>query len=297
MSQLDERLKSPAFPIRWLSVLWERVIATPRSIANAEMLETLQGEGARAAGRKAVIVLVTSAICLTLLEYVGMSNRWRDIAALADSIGWPGVHDWLHRVMSDPETGRINRLTWWGAGCFVAYFVLPVLVIRFVLRERLADYGLRLGDAFRDAWIYGVFLAVMVPILWFVSLDPHFQQQYPFYRPGPGEGLWPHFVRWQALYLLQFFALEFFFRGFMVHGLRERMGFQAVFVMMVPYCMIHFGKPMAETLGAIIAGIALGALSLKNRSIWMGVVLHCAVALAMDLLALWRTGALGGGGP
>ncbi|TVQ98745.1 MAG: CPBP family intramembrane metalloprotease [Deltaproteobacteria bacterium] len=297
MSSEAERTDRPPVGLGWLWLLWRKVITIPRREADARMEEALADRGGRGAlDRKVVIVLVTTALCLTFLEYVGMSNRWRDAAALADTLGFPGLHDWLHATMGSSQDARINRLTWWGIGCFVAYFVIPVFVIRVVLREKLSDYGLRAGDAFRDGWIYAVFFAVMIPILWIVSLDPHFQEQYPFWRPGPGEGLWPHFYRWQFLYLLQFFALEFFFRGFMVHGLKDRMGFQAVLVMMVPYCMIHFGKPMAETIGAIIAGIALGALSLKNRSIWMGVVIHCAVALSMDLLSLWRTGHLGSWG-
>ena len=74
-------------------------------------------------------------------------------------------------------------------------------------------------------------------------------------------------LRWECSYGLQFIGLEFFFRGFMVHGTRHRFGFYAVFVMMVPYCMIHYQKPMPETFGAIVAGIVLGFMSLKMRSI------------------------------
>ena len=43
----------------------------------------------------------------------------------------------------------------------------------------------------------------------------------------------------------------------MVHGTRERLGALSVFAMMVPYCMIHFGKPMPETVGAVIANFGL----------------------------------------
>jgi membrane protease YdiL (CAAX protease family) len=93
---------------------------------------------------------------------------------------------------------------------------------------------------------------------------------------------------WELLYAVQFLALEFFFRGFLVHSLRRRFAAYAVLVMTVPYCMIHFGKPMTETLGAIGAGVLLGFMSLKTRSIWMGAALHIAVAWSMDAAALWR---------
>ena len=126
----------------------------------------------------------------------------------------------------------------------------------------------------------------------FFSSTGSFQAQYPFYSLQPGEQLWPRFWVWELFYATQFFCLEFFFRGFILHGTRRRFGVYSIFVMTVPYCMIHYGKPMPETFSAIGAGIVLGVMSLKTRSIWLGAVLHVAVALSMDLLALWHKGLL-----
>jgi uncharacterized protein len=53
--------------------------------------------------------------------------------------------------------------------------------------------------------------------------------------------------------------------------------------------MIHFHKPFPEAIGSIIGGFVLCWLALKTRSIWGGVFLHVAVALTLDVLALWRT--------
>jgi hypothetical protein len=68
-----------------------------------------------------------------------------------------------------------------------------------------------------------------------------------------------------------------------------------VMAMVVPYCMIHFGKPWAECLAAILAGTVLGTLSLKTRSIWSGFLIHVTVAISMDLAALLQTRGLPGG--
>jgi membrane protease YdiL (CAAX protease family) len=83
----------------------------------------------------------------------------------------------------------------------------------------------------------------------------------------------------------------------MLKGLEKSFGAGAVFVMIVPYCMIHYGKPMPETIGAIGAGIILGTLAMRSRSIWGGVVVHCAVAISMDLLALQHCPGMGSGLP
>lgn len=126
---------------------------------------------------------------------------------------------------------------------------------------------------------------MLIP-LWVVSGTEGFQRKYPFYHLKPGEHPWPRMLIFEILYALQFVALEFFFRGFVLHGTRHRFGSGSIFVMMVPYCMIHFQKPMPETFGAIIAGIVLGFTSLKTRSIWLGASLHIAVAWSMETLAL-----------
>jgi len=76
----------------------------------------------------------------------------------------------------------------------------------------------------------------------------------------------------------------------MLHGTRRHFGIYAIVAMTIPYCMIHYGKPLPETFGAIVAGIVLGFMSLKTRTIWLGAALHIAVAWGMDFASLLRTG-------
>src|SRR5690606_8307604 len=97
---------------------------------------------------------------------------------------------------------------------------------------------------------------------------------------------------WEMVYVAQFFALEFFFRGVMLFTLARRLGAQAIFVMTIPYTLIHFGKPLPETLGAIVTGIVFGTLALRTRSIFGGVIVHSAVGVSMDLFALLQKGEL-----
>ena len=62
--------------------------------------------------------------------------------------------------------------------------------------------------------------------------------------------------------------------------------------MCVPYCMIHYGKPYLEAAGAVVAGIALGSLAMRTKSIYSGFLVHVTVALSMDLLSLANHDAL-----
>lgn len=60
--------------------------------------------------------------------------------------------------------------------------------------------------------------------------------------------------KWIFYIILYFLALKFLFRGFMIFPLARYIGAYAIFVMVIPYIMIHFGKSVFETLGSIIAG-------------------------------------------
>jgi membrane protease YdiL (CAAX protease family) len=56
--------------------------------------------------------------------------------------------------------------------------------------------------------------------------------------------------------------------------------------------MIHFDKTAAESAGSIVAGIILGMLAMRGRSIWGGVMLHWLIAIQMDVLSLAQKGQL-----
>ena len=133
----------------------------------------------------------------------------------------------------------------------------------------------------------------MLPIVYVVSQTSGFSAKYPFLHirnDAPYLG-WT-LVIWELIYFAQFFGLEFFFRGFLINSLKPALGKYAIFVMTVPYCMIHFGNPPAETFAAIIAGVFLGWLSYRSGSILLGLILHCTVAVSMDVLALHNKGQL-----
>lgn len=220
---------------------------------------------------KTAMVCITAALCLTMAHYLGKSP-------------WDGFLPDL--------PPRFAQMTWWALSVILFYLWVPAVIIKVILRERLRDHGMRLQFPVNELPIYGGLLAIVLVLVGIFSATDAFQVKYPFYSPSLGEPLWPLFWIWEALYVLQFVAVEFFFRGFLLHGTKARLGFSAVYVSMIPYCLVHFGKPLPETLGAIVAGIVLGVFSLKSRSIAPGILLHCGVALGMDLIVLWRKGLL-----
>lgn len=265
-----------------MSILPQMVDAPADASCPAAGIQTLD--------RKALTVLVTAALALTLLNYTASVEVLEQIGSLLSFIG-------LHELAADAGQlaaqwgdDPLARLAWWAGASVAAYFALPALVIRLVFREPLSPYGVKRAGALRGLPLYLGMLTLMMPIVVFISGTAGFQAAYPFYPVPRGETLAPGFWCWELLYAAQFVALEFFFRGFLVHGTRHCFGVNSVLVMIVPYCMIHFGKPMPETLVSIVAGLALGLMSYRTRSIWLGAALHIAVAWSMDAAVLLRRG-------
>jgi membrane protease YdiL (CAAX protease family) len=217
---------------------------------------------------RVLIIMVTCAVTLTIQEYVGGADKYEMLFPSYD-----GGDNW-----------ELWGFVWWSAWRVAGYTLMPMIVILCMPGERLRDYNVSARGFFRHLWIYAVMFVVFSPIVIIASTSDSFRDTYPFYRMANRSYF--DLVAWESLYIVQFLSLEFFFRGFLLQGLRRVLGSNAIFVMVVPYNMIHYGKPMPETLGAIGAGLVLGTLAMRTRSIWGGVLIHVGVAMSMDILAL-----------
>jgi len=216
---------------------------------------------------RVLVVMLAVALSLTLQEYVGGADKYEE---------------WF--PYDGGEYWELIGFVWWTGWRVAGYVLIPVIAIVALPGERLRDYHISPRGFFRHLWIYAVMFVAFSPIVFVAASSDSFRDMYPFYRMANRSqlDLWS----WEGLYVLQFMALEFFFRGFLLQSLRRILGANAIFVMIVPYCMIHYGKPLPETLGAIGAGLVLGTLAMRTRSIWGGVMIHCGVAISMDVLAL-----------
>jgi membrane protease YdiL (CAAX protease family) len=227
------------------------------------------------------------AVILTLQEYYGGRQLW-------DSELRPFLLELENGGMTWLKVRRYEELYgygWWAFSRVLGYVLIPLPLWKLMFpKDSLLDMGLRVKGFMSHVWIYGLCLAVVLPAMVLVANQPDFGTYYPFYKQSSRSVA--DLLMWEAMYGLQFLALELFFRGFMLGALRRSIGSAAIFAMAVPYCMIHYGKPYLETHGAIVAGIVLGSLAMRTKSIYAGFLVHITVAYAMDLLALWHRDAL-----
>lgn len=260
---------------RPLGRLLDRTLVNSWRSLNREADEARTQQAHKVFDYRPLVVLCASAVCLTLIEYFGHRDTYSRF------ISHYFNHFFGHHYY------ELSTYIYWSLARLVGYVLIPWAVILLMPGERLRDYGLSPRGFFKHLWIYVLLFLIVLPAVVMVSHTDAFQRTYPFYKLAGRS--WLDYLVWEGFYALQFFALEVFFRGFMIHPLKRSMGAYAVFAMAVPYCMIHFNKPLPEVLGAIAAGIVLGTLSLQTGSIWCGVLIHVSVAWTMDALAMIHT--------
>lgn len=183
------------------------------------------------------------------------------------------------------------RYVGWFLAAFLILFVLPVLYIALHPRLRLQDYGLGLGDWKFSLAVFSVFALIMISAVLVIKTFKveGFLRYYPMFAPKGVSGRQTDFLLWfvivEVCFLLYFVGWEFFFRGLLVFPLSKRIGSLAALVGILPFAIMHTGKPVAEAFGSIIAAWVLGILVIRARSFWVCPVLHFTIAFVMDLMA------------
>ncbi|MCP4290922.1 MAG: CPBP family intramembrane metalloprotease [bacterium] len=175
---------------------------------------------------------------------------------------------------------------------FAAFFIL-VAALPFVLiigsRKKSLFKGLFSFENFKPH-VGKTLLAlvfIFAPLAYNSSTLPAVQAEYPLPRILlEDQSLLS--VYFLALFFLYYVGWEFFFRGLLLFGLKDRYGAPAaILIQTVSSCLIHLGKPSAETLGSIPFGIVFGIIALRTKSLWPVIILHAALGILNDLFIIY----------
>jgi hypothetical protein len=99
---------------------------------------------------------------------------------------------------------------------------------------------------------------------------------------------WLTTIGYEISYSIDFVLVELFFRGFLIIGLTKYLGKDVILPMIVLYAVIHFGKPLPETISSFFGGYILGVLAYSQKHIRTGISFHWVLALGMEFFALLR---------
>ncbi len=182
--------------------------------------------------------------------------------------------DWKIAVLTIVSTlviliERYNKLTEWETlDRFILFFLIPMAVILIVFRDSPRDYGFQFGD-----WRAGLILTagsilLIAPILFFLAKsDPSMREYYDWQV---------QYLPWQLL--VEMFAWEFLFRGWLLFGYARKFGPEAIWLQAVPFALAHLGKPEIETLSTIFGGFVFGWIAYRTRSFLYPFIIHFFVS-------------------
>ena len=233
-------------------------------------LQTLREKYLQGWERQATLILLASALLLTLHRYYSRRRFFQ-----------------LHfaEYFGNAPLAESYSYYYWFLTTALTLLLVPALVAKFGTRARLSDYGIRLGNqklgwsVTLAAWI----LMIPVVILAVIVYRP-FLAKYPLCKVVANS--WQTFLLYQLAYGVYMFSWEFFFRGFMLFGLEKRFGNYSILIQTIPFAVMHYSKPLPEALGSIVAGVLLGILALETRSFIYGAAIHWLVAMTMDVVVV-----------
>ena len=191
------------------------------------------------------------------------------------------------RRMVDVEDEKFYSTLYWFSADGFLMFILPILLILTILKDKPVNYGFRIGDYKFGIISSIIFFVIMLPVLWIASSTEGFARSYPQGGIAIKENM-------QILLYYEFFvgfymlAWEFFWRGYMLFGLKEKFGYYAILIQMIPFFILHRGKPELEVFSAIFAGLILGIQAWRANSFIYGFFVHWAVNIFNDTISVLR---------
>lgn len=254
--------------------------------------------------------IILSAFLLLMLW--GFHGNLELLRAVWTPYRGPGIEIGTRPILIPGVPWDNELISFWGGALIVV--VVPILLILFVFKQKLTDYGLGLPPKGRRRLAVITFLmliGVTLPFFALGSRDPNMQAVYPFYRPFDNFG---QFLLYELTYLPFFIAIEFIFRGYLLFGLSgvtdEEIAAQralraqndtgvpgiyyfahyALLIQMLSYTAWHLGKPLAELWGTVVWGLAAGATAYAIRSIWPIILAHWLLNVVLDLMILSAVG-------
>ncbi|MDI1481383.1 CPBP family intramembrane glutamic endopeptidase [Polyangium sp. y55x31] len=223
---------------------------------------------------RALLVFAAACALLALLRFEGMT------------IG--GV---LVRPIAPLLDPRLQRHAGWVLAHVVLLFAAPLVLARIGLQQKPETFGLGLGDARRWGTITLGLLPLVVIGAAILSHVPGVAAHYRAHTAGIS-GLFGWFG-WITMWGAAFFAWEFFFRGLLVVGLARDLGGPAAIVLhLLPFTLVHVGKPALEVLLTVPGGLVFGALAFRGRSMLGPFLLHWTLGASLDLFVARSVSAL-----
>lgn len=179
-------------------------------------------------------------------------------------------------VMILAESSTVHWFTQTHYESLVLYGLTPCALLIALGYRQLQSLGLGLGHW--RFWLPAslLYLAVAIPL---VIVGTQQESMHGYYQT-PDFDFTTHFLT-TSIYLL---GWEYFFRGFLLEDLREKFKEGAILLQLIPFTLLHLGKPDIEALSCILSGLVWGYICYRGNSFWPAFLMHLCVNLCTVLI-------------
>ena len=219
------------------------------------------------------LVLLSAPVLLTVYRYFCEAGNFIDY--------FPGL---LRSENGDVFSYLLEYLSF-----FLLMLVVPFLISRMYGKSKEFSSLLRFSGLKKQLlWALLAVAVIVLPSAYHASSLPSVVAEYPLPRALlQNQGLLP--VYFLGLFFLYYLPWEFFFRGFLLFGLKDKYGtVPAILIQTVSSALVHIGKPAPEMIGSIPFGIIFGIIAIRTKNLWIVVLMHAALGIFTDLFIIYQ---------
>jgi len=188
----------------------------------------------------------------------------------------------------------------------IALLLLPPLTwILLFLKREVSEFGLTPGNTKGALLFTAITIGVFTPICFLFFSKLHEVQAYyvPVFNASGvlynlewrggnlvgGQIDYGRVLYHETVMGMYMFSWEWFFRGFLLFGLRKIMPtWAAAIVQMIPFVILHLGKPAGEFWSSIAGGLILVPVAVRYKSFVPCFLGHYALSVINDLAVLYH---------
>lgn len=115
---------------------------------------------------KVALICIVMALALTLNRYFG---DYRFVLSFLESIELYELSNLFRSFMLRHSDAQLHQLMFWASSIILFYFILPILVIVLVIKEKLSNYGLAPNYSFSNYRPYLIMIISMAPLVVYFS--------------------------------------------------------------------------------------------------------------------------------
>ncbi|GEM_PF-6775272 len=250
--------------------------------------------------RKTLIILVSGLLMMVLFCYLGDPRIFDSFFTVSKTITTQGltVYSSADCVYNgDAYAYDLYRILYMFAVMVMCFFIIPIGIIVFVLKESPVQYGLRLPQRWKSLILVIAVLPIIAMSMYYTAMhNETIRKIYPYSKyilHHTGFVLIVYFIGYTAYYI----AWEFFFRGYIQCGTEASVGVPiAIMLQVIPSSLIHLGNPVgmpktfSETAMAIVVGIVWGIITWRSRSILFALIMHASIGILLDGYIIFHAG-------